>query len=170
MTNDTHDLASELARSPRLVLVGNSGSGKSTLARAIARIGGHAHLDLDTVAWEPEQIAVARPSDVAAADVRSFCAAHERWVAEGCYADLAEVALASTPLLVLLDPGVERCVAHCLARPFEPHKYASKEEQDARLELLLAWVRAYEQREGPLGRAAHVALFDAYSGAKRLVR
>ena len=44
----------------RIAVVGNSGSGKSTLASMLARAGGYATLDLDSIVWEPNQIAVAR--------------------------------------------------------------------------------------------------------------
>ena len=39
----------------RIVIFGNSGSGKSSLAKALSERKGLAHLDLDTVAWEPER-------------------------------------------------------------------------------------------------------------------
>jgi adenylate kinase family enzyme len=58
----------------RLAIVGNSGSGKATLARWAGRTFTAAHLDLDTVAWEPEGIAVRREPAAAKADVASFCA------------------------------------------------------------------------------------------------
>lgn len=160
----------------RIVILGNSGSGKSTLARWLGARGDASVLDLDTVAWEPGQIAVAREPAAAAADVRSFCNARDRWVVEGCYGSLARVALAPVaparrPLLIFLDPGLETCLAHCRARPWEPHKYASRQEQDARLAALLEWVRGYDTRAGDLGRADHVALFDAYAGPRlRLVQ
>lgn len=150
----------------RVAILGNSGSGKSTLARQLAGRHGLATLDLDTLAWEPGKIAVPRPADAAAADVRAFCHGHARWVLEGCYADLIRVALADSPALLFLDPGEEACVANCRARPWEPHKYASRAEQDERLEALVAWVREYPERAGELGRAAHVRLFEDYAGAK----
>ena len=34
---------------------------------------------------------------------------------------------------------------HCRARPWEPGKYATKADQDAKLPLLLDWVRAYSE-------------------------
>lgn len=154
----------------RVAILGNSGSGKSTLARQLAERFELAALDLDTVAWEPGKIAVPRAADAAQADVRAFCAGHERWVLEGCYADLVAAALVVEPVLVFLDPGTAACVANCRARPWEPHKYATPSEQDERLDALIAWVRGYELREGELGRAAHARLFDAYAGPKeRLV-
>lgn len=151
----------------RIVIIGNSGSGKSTLARALAEVHQLAMLDLDTVAWEPNQIAVARDEADAMRDVRRFCAGEANWVVEGCYANLARVACEFNPLLIFLDPGVEACVAHCRARPWEPHKYASKAEQDAKLEFLIAWVREYATREGDLSLAAHRALYAGYAGDKR---
>ena len=130
----------------RLAILGNSGSGKSTLARWAA---GRMHapcLDLDTVAWEPGQIAVARPAAAAQTDVAAFCNAHEDWVIEGCYASLIAAALPFGPRLVLLDPGREQCLANCRARPWEPHKYASREAQDEKLAFLLGWVGEYYTR------------------------
>jgi adenylate kinase family enzyme len=151
----------------RVAIIGNSGSGKSTLAQALASARGLATLDLDNVAWEAGKVAVARDPAVAARDVRTFCEAREDWVVEGCYASLIEQALVYTPVLLFVDPGVDACVAHCRARPWEPHKYASKQEQDARLEFLLQWVRDYYVRDGELSRAAHEQLFDAYGGKKQ---
>jgi hypothetical protein len=44
----------------RVAIVGNSGSGKSALGGQIAAVHAIASLDLDTVAWQPGKIAVAR--------------------------------------------------------------------------------------------------------------
>lgn len=150
----------------RIAILGNSGSGKSTLASWLAASAGLRVLDLDTIAWEPGQPAVVRPSALAQADVRKFCAAHERWVLEGCYGDLVEAALQFSPMLVFLNPGVESCKAHCRNRPWEPHKYASKQEQDANLGFLLSWVAEYYTRDGPMSLATHRAVFERYPGRK----
>jgi adenylate kinase family enzyme len=150
----------------RVAVIGNSGSGKSTLAQQLAEAHALTALDLDTVAWEPGTIAVPRRSDAAVADVRAFCETRERWVVEGCYAGLVHTALEHSPILLFMDPGVDACVSNCRSRPWEPHKYASKDEQDGKLEFLLSWVRDYYTRDGDLSLAAHQALFDAYRGPK----
>ena len=150
----------------RIAIIGNSGSGKSTLARWLASRAGAPILDLDTVAWEPGQIAVSRSADAAARDVQVFCAVHESWVIEGCYADLVGVALAFAPRLVFLNPGETRCITNCRSRPWEPHKYASKAEQDEHLQHLLAWVGQYYSRGGEMALSSHAALFAAYEGRK----
>lgn len=123
-------------------------------------------LDLDTVAWEPGQIAVPRDPLRAQADVREFCSAHEHWVVEGCYASLVDVALEQDALLVFMNPGRAQCEANCRARPWEPYKYASREEQDQRLAFLLQWVADYYVRDGEMSLAGHRECFEAYDGPK----
>lgn len=151
----------------RLAILGNSGSGKSTLARWCAdRIGGVTLLDLDTVAWEPGKVAVARTPEAARRDVGSFCRDHDAWVIEGCYAELIQATFAFSPRLIFLDPGLESCLENCRSRPWEPHKYASRSEQDEHLHFLLEWVGDYYTREGDLSWAGHRACFDAYRGQK----
>lgn len=150
----------------RVAILGNSGSGKSTLANWLAQSAHLALLDLDSVAWEPSQPAVARSSSLAEADISTFCTTHARWVLEGCYGNLIEAAFRFQPFLIFLNPGLESCTAHCLNRPWEPHKYRSKQEQDANLQFLLSWVAEYYTRDGPMSLAAHQAVFDKYPGRK----
>jgi adenylate kinase family enzyme len=153
----------------RIAILGNSGSGKSTLSRWLAEQTGAAALDLDTVAWEPNQIAVPRPPDVAVHDVEIFCSEHESWIVEGCYASLVMVALRFKPHFLFLDPGKAACVEHCRARPWEPHKFESEVAQDDHLSSLLTWVAEYYTRGGDMSLAAHTECFDHYSGEKTRV-
>lgn len=150
----------------RIAIIGNSGSGKSTLAGQVAAAHSLPALDLDTIAWEAGKVAVARTADAAAADLTAFCSGHERWVVEGCYGGLVGQALTHSPILLFMDPGVDACVANCHDRPWEPHKYATKAEQDAKLEFLLSWVRGYGTRDDELSLRAHRALFEGYRGLK----
>lgn len=65
-----------------------------------------------------------------------------------------------------MNPGVDVCIENCTSRPWEPHKYESKEEQDKRLEPLLDWVRDYESRTDEFSLSAHRELFDRFEGKK----
>ncbi|MCB2003895.1 MAG: hypothetical protein KDH93_02700 [Rhodoferax sp.] len=150
----------------QIAIIGNSGSGKSTLARDLARTHDLVGLDLDTVAWEPNQIAVPRDKQQALAQVRDFCSRTPQWVVEGCYADLIRAALPYAGLLLFLDPGVQTCIANCHSRPWEPHKFKSLEEQNRHFEPLLEWVRGYYRRDGDASLREHQALFDGFDGDK----
>ena len=151
---------------PRDVIVGNSGSGKSTLASRLAHTRGVAHLDLDTLAWEPSPPPRRRAAAESTREIVAFMNEHEEWVIEGCYADLFAAPLGRCTRLVFLNPGVDACVANARLRPWEPHKYASKEAQDANLEMLIGWIREYETRADTFSLRAHRALFDGFSGDK----
>jgi len=153
----------------RIVIFGNSGAGKSTLAAALAREHGLRHLDLDTLAWLPTSPPQRAPLAESLAKLAAFTEQADAWVIEGCYADLIEPAAQRSTELVFLNPGVDVCLEHCRARPWEPHKYPTKQAQDANLPMLLDWVRAYATREDEFSLRAHRALFDRFTGAKREV-
>ena len=153
----------------RIVILGNAGSGKSTLAKSLARTQRMPWLDLDTLVWEPDQVAVQRPDELVFADLAQFCRESDDWVIDGCYGDLVEAVLRHRPMLIFLEPGQDVCVANCRTRPWEPHKYRSQREQDDHLEDLLGWVRSYYDLDGSMSLAGHRAVFDAYAGPKRLV-
>jgi adenylate kinase family enzyme len=152
---------------PRIAIIGNAGSGKSTLARALSAGSGAPVLDLDTVAWEPGKPAQPRASSSAIAAVREFCARHDAWIIEGCYGDLVEAVLTPDVELLFVNPGEARCLAQCRGRGWEPHKWATKEAQDAHLDCLLAWVSDYYSRDGSLSWRGHRALFARHPGPKR---
>jgi adenylate kinase family enzyme len=154
------------AEAKRVAIIGNSGSGKTTLARQLGESKEAAVLDLDTVAWQPGKIAVARSVTAAREDVRGFCTSNDAWVIEGCYTSLVAAGLEFRPHLLVLDPGKDRCVSNCRARPWEPHKYPSKEAQDDKLSYLLQWIRGYYSRGDDLSLMAHKRLFERYAGPK----
>ena len=150
----------------RVLVFGNSGSGKSTYARALADREHLAHLDLDSIVWEPNQIAVLRSTEAIQQSLEQFLAGHENWVIEGCYGELIEAAAPRCNQLVFLNPGLDACLANNARRPWEPHKYASLEQQNAMLAPLRAWVTDYYHRTDQWSYHAHRRIFDAHTGAK----
>jgi adenylate kinase family enzyme len=150
----------------RILIFGNSGSSKSTRARSLAGTQGLVHLDLDSIVWEPGQVAVQRPAEAIAAALENFLAANDSWVVEGCYGELVEAAARHCTELIFLNPGVDACLDNNRRRPWEPHKYASREQQDAMLEVLQAWVAEYYTRAGSWSYPAHRRIFDAHRGTK----
>lgn len=151
----------------KFAIIGNTGSGKSTLARTLASEFSCHVLDLDLVFWDSGT--VERPSAERIAEVQRFCRGQESWIVEGCYTDLITASLAWKPELILMDPGQEVCISNCRRRPYEPHKYQTKEEQDRHLDLLLAWASDYYAGDGLISHLRHKELFDLYDGPKRIV-
>lgn len=151
----------------RVLIMGNSGSGKSWHARELAERHGLAHLDLDTIVFVPGLIAVERPQQDVLADLHAFTQQHDAWVAEGCYGDLIEAALPACTELVFMNPGREACLANNGKRPWEPHKYASRELQDSMLPFLLEWVEGYYTRSDRCSLAWHRRVFHGFTRARR---
>lgn len=149
----------------RIILLGNAGAGKSTLARRLLTQQDAARLSLDEVAFQGG--VERRPIEDSVADVMRFVADNEHWIIEGCYADIIEPIMDQCEELIFLNPGVETCIAHCRARPWEPEKFSSAKEQDENLKNLIEWVRSYETRSDEYGLRRHRALYESFRGAKR---
>ncbi len=149
----------------RVVVFGNSGSGKSTMAKKLVKEHGLVHLDLDTLAWEPNQ-PIRKPFEDSKRNLLEFIAHNTSWVIEGCYSSLLAVAAESCTELRFLNPGVDKCIKNCLARPWEPHKYPSPEAQNKNLQMLLEWVRKYETRDDEFSLSAHRKLFNNFKRKK----
>ncbi len=153
----------------RVLIFGNSGSGKSTLARKLALQHHLPHLDLDTIVWEPGLIAVPRAPEAVKASLEAFLQTNSKWVIEGCYGELVEAAAVQCSELVFLNPGQAVCIANNLRRPWEPHKYASIEEQNSKLDALQTWVAGYSSRTDSWSYGEHRRIFDSHQGDKREV-
>lgn len=150
----------------RILIFGNAGSGKSSLAKALSGLHRAEHLDLDLIAWEAGRPGVRAPFARSRRALLRFIRGQAGWVIEGCYSGLLREAAAHCTELIFLNPGVEACVRNCEARPWEPHKYASREAQDANLRMLVGWVREYETRGDEFSLREHRRLFDAHAGRK----
>jgi adenylate kinase family enzyme len=150
----------------KVLVYGNSGSGKSTYARTLAAQHGLAHLDLDSIVWEPEKIAVPREPQAVLASLVAFISTHQKWVIEGCYGELVEAASTHCTQLVFLNPGLETCQANNLRRPWEPQKYSSMEQQNSMLANLQLWVAGYYSRDDSWSYKVHRRIFDAHTGPK----
>ncbi|MCW9058542.1 MAG: shikimate kinase [Gammaproteobacteria bacterium] len=149
----------------KIILLGNAGAGKSTFSRKLMAQEQAARLSLDEVAFQGGT--ERRVLQDSIRDVQRFIAEHDSWIIEGCYADIIRPVLDQCEELIFLNPGVEACVAHCRARPWEPEKYGSPQAQDENLENLIEWVRAYETRGDEYGLRAHLALYESFQGKKR---
>jgi len=157
----------------KIAIVGNSSSGKSTLAKTLASAFLFTHIDLDVVAWKRtercNQAPVRDTISTSMLAINALCdESRQGWVIEGCYGDLIEEIIRQhdDTLLLYANATVEQCIKNAFSRPWEPHKYASKAEQDKNLGMLVEWIEDYTLREGPLSKAYHDAIFDQFMGKK----
>ncbi|WGV23308.1 shikimate kinase [Halotia branconii] len=150
----------------RILIFGNSGSGKSTLANKLGKDLEIPILDLDTIVWEPNQIAIRRSHADAAKDLQDFIDNNISWIIEGCYSTLIEIAIAFSTEIYFLNPGINKCLENNRNRPWEPHKFKSAEEQAQTFEFLQNWIQQYEERDDEFGYLSHRSIFNQYNGQK----
>ena len=146
----------------QILIFGNSGAGKSSLAKKLARHYRAQHLDLDRIAWQDTQTPKRALFSQSQQAINSFCKKHKHWVIEGCYSDLLALLNEQADQMLFINSGVQACIDNCYSRPWEPHKYKSKQAQDANLEILINWIRDYEIREDEFSLVSHQKLFDAF--------
>lgn len=151
-----------------MVIFGNSGSGKSTLAEELGEKENLPHLDLDSIAWLPTSPPERKPIDESKRAIDKFVNSNSQWVIEGCYSDLLEIAISESSEIIYLNLPIETCISNARNRPWEPHKYESKEAQDANLPMLIDWITQYSERDDTFSRSAHMALYKNYKGKKTM--
>lgn len=150
----------------KIIIFGNSGSGKSTLAKTISNKLNAGHLDLDTVAWKSSTPPQRMPIAQSIAKMSQVIENSENWVIEGGYADLISAIIHEADEIVFLDLDIQTCTKNCKNRPYESHKYSSKEAQDKNLDMLLSWIQEYYIRDDTFSRKAHIELFENFNGKK----
>ncbi|AGP85584.1 AAA family ATPase [Alteromonas mediterranea] len=153
----------------KILIFGNSGSGKSMLARRLCETHGLAHLDLDTLAWKPTSPPERKSIKESAQEIQAFTASNKTWVIEGCYTDLLKLVEAQSTEIIFMNLPVELCIGNAKARPWEPHKYDTKQAQDNNLPMLIDWIGQYTKRDDTFSYTAHKQFYENYSGSKRMI-
>lgn len=129
---------------------------------------GLVHLDLDTLAWLPTSPPERMPIEQSKLGIEKFTHRNQQWVIEGCYSDLLEPLLGDVSEIIFMNLDVEQCTANAKNRPWEPHKYESKEAQDANLDMLINWINDYKVRSDTFSYQSHQALYSSFNGKKTM--
>jgi len=152
----------------KIVIFGNSGSGKSTLAKQLSLSDDLAHLDLDTIAWKPCLPPERLPISESSITISEFFKTHDSWVIEGCYSDLLALVIYKADEVIFLNLPISSCIENAKNRPWEPHKYESREAQDENLAMLIEWISEYNLRDDTFSQLAHENIFTKFTGKKTM--
>ena len=150
----------------KIIIFGNSGSGKSTLANKLSTAQRLAHLDLDTIAWQASSPPKRKALEDSQLDINAFIQANSQWVIEGCYSDLLALAMVEATEVIYLNLPIATCIDNAKSRPWEPHKYPSKQAQDNNLTMLVDWISQYDRRLDTFSKSVHDTLFQGFNGKK----
>ena len=143
----------------RTLIIGNGGSGKSTLAEQLAPLVAGPAIDLDLLHWETGGYGVKRDENAARQLVRT-AADEPRWIIEGVFGWLAEIAVPRATALIWLDVPWSVCRAGLLARGL---RRGSTDQDHTEL---LKWAEAYWDRKTPSSFTGHLTIFENFPGPK----
>jgi adenylate kinase family enzyme len=87
----------------RIVVVGTPGAGKTTAAKTIAAALGLAHIELDSLHWEPGWRALSKADPDEFARRVSAAVARDVWVADGNYEAVRQLVWSRATDLIWLD-------------------------------------------------------------------
>ena len=153
----------------KVLIFGNSASGKSTLAKQMCNEFGLAHLDLDVLAWEATTPPTRKNLLDSKAEIIAFITANDSWVIEGCYSDLLLLAKPYATDAIFMNLPIEHCISNAKSRPWEPHKYPSKQAQDENLSMLIDWISQYAKRDDTCSIKAHQNFYTNFTGNKKMI-
>ncbi len=154
----------------KVIIFGNSGSGKSTLAKSLVKENNLSHLDLDTLAWQATLPPTRKSIIESEIEILHFIKTNNTWVIEGCYSDLLNIVKPYANKIIFLNLSIDDCIKNAKNRPWEPHKYKSKETQDANLIMLTEWISQYKNRTDTFSELSHKRFYDEFSGLKTIIK
>ncbi|NKJ72803.1 AAA family ATPase [Rhizobium leguminosarum bv. viciae] len=144
----------------RVLIMGNGGSGKTWLARRLGEQLRHPITHLDDIHWEPGGYGTARDRTLRDEMVVA-AAAEDRWIMEGVYGQLVNLALNRVTALIWIDLPEEACIANVKERGIQGGG------TETQFIGLLKWVAEYRTRTNNWNSFdAHAQLYSAFSGSK----
>ncbi len=151
----------------RVVVLGPGGAGKSVLARRLGAPWGLPVRHLDAAFWGPGW----RPTPPEVwREVVAGLASGERWVIEGGYREVLDVALARAELAVVLDLPRWVTLPRLVIRPVRPRDRGRGDLPRGMHHVVdrenLAWAWHWPGRERP----AILAALDTFSGERVVLR
>lgn len=91
---------------------------------------------------------------------------------EGCYVDLLSFVEKQADELIFLNVSVDQCIENAVSRPWEPHRYTTKYDQDENLDMLIKWIKWikwYEHRDDVFSHQAHLLFYQQFTNKKQMI-
>jgi len=125
-------------------------------------------LDMDSLAWLPSDPPERAPLLASKEKIDEFVNANNEWVIEGCYTDLLALLSPQASEIIFMNLSLDQCIENATNRPWEPHKYSSKEDQDNNLSMLIEWISQYQERDDVFSFHSHFEFYENFSGLKSM--
>ena len=81
---------------------------------------------------------------------------------------MLEIAAPFANEILFMNLSTSQCVENAKNRPWESHKYESKDAQDKNLKMLINWIEQYTQRDDVFSYSAHLDFYEGFAGKKSM--
>lgn len=142
----------------KIIIIGNSGSGKTFLAQKLATILNVPVTHLDKLFWESESCLHKRPKEIVYQEIAEI-AEESKWILEGVFGDLANIAISKADTLIFLNKDWSECSQALALR-------GSQGATEESFKELMDWAGLYWDRMTASSFEGHKKLFDQYIGNK----
>lgn len=102
--------------------------------------------------------------------INEFTKKNSSWVIEGCYSDLLELLMPHATEIIFLNLDISLCIENAKNRPWESHKYNTKKEQDDNLNMLIDWIKTYNNRNDVFSYQSHMGLIIIFKVNKECIQ
>ncbi|MBT4792130.1 MAG: AAA family ATPase [Halobacteriovoraceae bacterium] len=153
----------------RILIIGNSGSGKTWLSEKISSRLNVDVIHFDKHFWEPGGFNKKRERPIVLDEIQEL-SKKEKWVMEGVFGELAEVATPRGTHLIFLDKNWSECNEALLSRGSESSSQLSKEDAKNNFDKLIRWAEEYYNRESKASHHWHEKMYKSFHGGTTLLK
>jgi adenylate kinase family enzyme len=153
----------------KLLILGNSGSGKSWLGKKLTQKLDCKFIEMDKLFWEPGGFNKKRDPELVKKDIQSSTLT-DSWICEGVFGKIADMAIESASMVILLDLTWEDCKKNLMNRGPNYEDCQSPSQADKSFEELLNWAKEYSVRENHTSRNYHYNLYNIFVGEKLILK
>ncbi len=142
----------------KVIIIGNSGSGKSHLAHQLGSILNTPVIHLDKLFWKTDDFSQKREIEIVYQDISDLIK-EEKWILEGVFGDLVNVAISKADTLFFLNKTWGECEEALLKRGPQTSKQKNFQE-------LVIWAGQYWDRKTLSSFEGHKKIFERFQGHK----
>ncbi|MDP7322249.1 MAG: hypothetical protein QF441_16720 [Bacteriovoracaceae bacterium] len=153
----------------KLIILGNSGSGKSWLGKKLAQQLDCNLIEMDKLFWEPGGFNKKRDPELVKKALQSSTST-DRWICEGVFGRIADLAIERASMVILLDLAWEDCKKNLMNRGPNYEDCHSPSQADKSFEELLNWAKDYSIRENHTSRNYHYNQYNNFDGEKLILK
>ena len=158
-----------MAKSERILIIGNSGSGKTWLGNSLSQQKKIPLFHMDAIRWDQSGYEIRRSASDINKDLEVI-KKKDQWILEGIFGKMAQNCLPFSTLLIWLDFPWEECKQNLLFRGPQFENFLSPCEKAQALTKLIEWASEHGSRADANSWGFFNNLYNNFKNKKTCLR